>query len=105
MGMVVVAAERYTGPWDHPTTNPILVINNTFDPATPYESGVAMIRALARARLLTVAGYGHSLFANPSTCANDVVSQYVVDGTLPPLGTVCLQDQPPFTPGPSPATR
>ncbi len=99
------AADRYAGPWDRPTANAILVINNTFDPATPYEGGVAMARALARARLLTVAGYGHSLLANPSTCANDYVSQYVVDGTLPPPGTVCLQDQPPFTTGPSPATR
>jgi pimeloyl-ACP methyl ester carboxylesterase len=99
------AAERYAGPWDQPTANPILVINSTFDPATPYEGAVAMAQALARARLLTVAGYGHSILLNPSTCANDYVSQYVVHGTLPPPGTVCLQDQPPFTPGPSPATR
>jgi pimeloyl-ACP methyl ester carboxylesterase len=99
------AAERYAGPWDHPTANPLLVIGITFDPSTPYEGAVAMARALARARLLTVAGYGHSLLINPSTCANDYVSQYVVDGTLPPPGTVCLQDQPPFTTGPSPATR
>jgi pimeloyl-ACP methyl ester carboxylesterase len=95
------AADRYAGPWDHPTDNPILVIGIIFDPSTPYEGAVAM----ARARLLTVAGYGHSILLNPSTCANDYVSQYVVDGTLPPPGTVCLQDQPPFTPGPSPATR
>jgi pimeloyl-ACP methyl ester carboxylesterase len=99
------AADRYAGPWDHPTANPILVINNTFDPATPYEGGVAMAQALAGARLLTVAGYGHSILLNPSTCANDYFIQYVVDGTLPPPGTVCLQDQPPFTTGPSPATR
>jgi pimeloyl-ACP methyl ester carboxylesterase len=94
------AADRYAGPWDRPTANPILVINNTLDPATPYESGVAMARALARARLLTVAGYGHSILANPSTCANDYVIQYLVDGTLPPPGTVCLQDQPPFATSP-----
>jgi pimeloyl-ACP methyl ester carboxylesterase len=99
------ATDRYTGPWDQPTANPILVINNIFDPSTPYEGAVAVARALARARLLPVAGYGHSILLNPSTCANDYVSQYVVDGTLPPPGTVCLQDQPPFTPGPSPATR
>jgi pimeloyl-ACP methyl ester carboxylesterase len=69
------------------------------------EGAVAMAQALARARLLTVDGYGHSILLNPSTCANDYVSHYVVDGTLPPPETVCLQDQPPFITGPSPATR
>jgi pimeloyl-ACP methyl ester carboxylesterase len=29
------AAARYAGPWDRPTANPVLVINNTHDPATP----------------------------------------------------------------------
>jgi hypothetical protein len=99
------AADRYAGPWDRPTANPILVIGNTFEPATAYEGAVAMAAALARARLLTVAGYGHSIFINPSTCASDYVSQYVVDGTLPPPGAVCLQGQQPFTTGPSLATQ
>jgi pimeloyl-ACP methyl ester carboxylesterase len=99
------AAERYTGPWDRPTANPVLVINLTYDPATPYEGAVAMVNVLARARLLTVEGYGHTAFSNPNTCAHDYVSRYVVDGTLPPPGTVCPLDQPPFTTSPSPATR
>jgi pimeloyl-ACP methyl ester carboxylesterase len=99
------AAERYAGPWDRPTANPVLVINTTYDPQTPYEGAVAMAQELASARLLTVEGYGHTVFLNPSTCANDYVSRYFVDGTLPPPGTVCHQDQAPFTMGPSPATR
>jgi pimeloyl-ACP methyl ester carboxylesterase len=94
------AADRYVGPWDRPTANPVLVIGNLFDPDTPYEGSVAMARELADARLLTVDGYGHTAFLNPSTCANDYVSRYVVDGTLPPPGTVCPQDQQPFTTGP-----
>jgi hypothetical protein len=98
------AAEPYTGPWDRPTAHPILVIGNTVDPETPYEGAIAMARELARARLLTVDGYGHSALLNPSTCASRYVSRYVVDGTLPPPGTVCPQDQPPFTPSPLLAT-
>ena len=78
----------------------MLVIGNLFDPETPYEGAVAMARELADARLLTVDGYGHTAFHNPSTCANDYMSRYVVDGTLPPPGTVCSQDQQPFTAGP-----
>ena len=64
-----------------------------------------MANALARARLLTVDGYGHSVLLNPSACADGYISRYVVDGTLPPAGAVCPQDQPPFTTGPSPATQ
>jgi pimeloyl-ACP methyl ester carboxylesterase len=99
------AADRYAGPWDLPTAHSILVIGTTFDPATPYEGAVAMANALARARLLTVDGHGHTALVNPNTCASQHVSDYLVEGTLPPEGTVCQQDQPPFTTGPSLATR
>ena len=98
------AAERYAGPWDRPTANPILLINTTHDPATPYEGAVAMAHALARARLLTIDGYGHGGGGIPSACVDTYKSSYFVDGTLPPPGTVCEQDQPPFTTGPWPAT-
>jgi hypothetical protein len=59
-----------------------------------------MAHELAHARLLTVDGYGLTALLNPSTCPNDYVSRYVVDGTLLPPGTVCPQDQQPFTTGP-----
>jgi pimeloyl-ACP methyl ester carboxylesterase len=91
------AAVRYTGPWNRRTVKPLLVIGNTFDPQTPYEGSVAMSNELADARLLTVDGYGHTVLLNPSTCANQHVSNYFVDGTLPPEGTVCQQDREPFT--------
>jgi pimeloyl-ACP methyl ester carboxylesterase len=96
------AADRYSGPWNRPTANPVLVIGNTFDPSTPYEGAVAMANNLARARLLTVDGYGHTVLLNPSACASTYESRYFVDGTLPPPGTVCQQDQQPFTTSPVP---
>jgi TAP-like protein len=55
-----------------------------------------MAAELARGRLLTVAGYGHTALLNPSTCVNDYESAYFVTGTMPPPGTVCQQDQQPF---------
>lgn len=91
------AAERYSGPWDRPTANSILVIGNTYDPSTPYDNSVAMARALAHARLLTVDGYGHTALLNPSQCANNHMAAYFTNGTLPPDGTVCQQDQQPFS--------
>jgi hypothetical protein len=48
-----IAADRYTGPWNQPTANPILLINNIADPATPYQNAVFMAHTLANARLLT----------------------------------------------------
>jgi pimeloyl-ACP methyl ester carboxylesterase len=95
------AADRYAGPWNRRTAEPILVVNNTVDPETPYEGAVAMTRYLARARLLTVEGYGHSVLLNPSPCAQNHESTYFVDGTLPPPGTVCQQEKQPFTTSPA----
>jgi pimeloyl-ACP methyl ester carboxylesterase len=91
----VTAADRYTGPWNRRTANPILVMNTTHDPSSPYQSAVAMARQLARARLLTVDGYGHGV-GGSSTCASRYVSRYLIDKTLPPARTRCKQDQVPF---------
>jgi len=99
------AVNRYVGPWNRPTANPVLVIGNIFDPETPYGGAVAMADKLAHARLLTVAGYGHTSFLNPSTCANNYVSSYFVDGTLPPDRTICRQDTAPFTTSSSPTSE
>jgi hypothetical protein len=55
-----------------------------------------MSRDLARARLLTVDGYGHTTGSNPSTCAiNDVVN-YTLTGALPAPGAICQQNINPF---------
>lgn len=83
------AADHYDGPWNKVTAHPVLVIGNTFDPSTPYQDSVAMSKLLARARLLTVSGYGHTELLNPSTCAANYESAYFVSGTLPPARTVC----------------
>jgi len=86
----------YTGPWNRPTANPILLVNTTHDPATSHENAVIMSRKLARARLLTIEGYGHSMGGVPSACADDYIARYFVKGTLPPQGAVCRQDRAPF---------
>jgi pimeloyl-ACP methyl ester carboxylesterase len=88
--------DRYTGPWNRKTAAPILVIGNTDDPTTPYASSVAMARDLGRARLLTVKGFGHTEFFNPSVCASTYEFRYLLTGKLPPEGTVCPQSVQPF---------
>jgi pimeloyl-ACP methyl ester carboxylesterase len=90
------SAHPYRGRWDHRTANPVLVIGNTFDPATPLRGAVAMQRALSRARLLTVDGYGHTALLNPSSCVDSYESRYFISGSLPPKGARCAQDGDPF---------
>ncbi len=91
------AADPYNGPWNRRTANPILLINNTYDPAVPLSEAVALQKALADARLLEIEGYGHADAAVPSTCADRFVSAYFIDGSLPPKGAMCQQDWAPFT--------
>jgi pimeloyl-ACP methyl ester carboxylesterase len=96
------AQDRYSGPWNRPTATTILVLGNTGDPIVPLRDSVAMSRDLARARLLTVDGYGHTEIGNPSTCATDYEIRYLLTGALPPPRTVCAEDATPF-PAPGPA--
>jgi hypothetical protein len=71
-------------------------VGNTGDPATAYRSSVRMARLLARGRLLTVRGFGHTELLNPSRCVARHEVAYFLTGALPPPGTVCRQDKPPF---------
>jgi pimeloyl-ACP methyl ester carboxylesterase len=90
------AADAYTGPWNARTANPVLVVGMTLDPATNYRGSVVMNRLLPRSRLLTVDGYGHGTFSNPSACANRYISRYLIRKRLPPKGARCKQGVGPF---------
>jgi pimeloyl-ACP methyl ester carboxylesterase len=92
------AADRYAGPWNRRTANPVLVVGNTYDPNTPYHGARAMVRELARARLLTLDGYGHTSGADHSVCVFRAYVAYFVHLRLPPRGAVCQPDRGPFDP-------
>ena len=93
------SADRYTGPWDAATENPILVIGTRFDPATPYANARRVARLLPNAVLLTHDGFGHTSEADPSSCVQRLTSAYLVDLVAPPRGTVCPSDRQPFDAG------
>jgi pimeloyl-ACP methyl ester carboxylesterase len=89
-------AGRYMGPFNRRTANPVLVVGNTFDPATPYHGAVTVAGLLPGSALLTVHGWGHtSLFL--SACADQVITRYLVDRQTPQPGTFCDQDVTPFS--------
>jgi pimeloyl-ACP methyl ester carboxylesterase len=71
-------------------TAPILVIGTTGDPATPYAGAEAMAARVQGSDLLTFDSTEHTAFGRGiSTCIDDAVVAYFVDGTLPPPGTHC----------------
>ena len=88
-------SDRYTGPWDQATANPVLVVGNQFDPATRYENAQTVAATLPGARLLTLHAWGHTS-GFLSSCADEAIARYLIDGTLPAVGTVCEQDDVPF---------
>jgi acetyl esterase/lipase len=67
---------------------PVLVISTTKDPATPYEAGVALAKALGGG-LLTFEGTQHTAFLQNNRCVDEAASRYLVELTLPPAGTRC----------------
>ena len=90
--------DRYSGPWNSTTNNPILVIGTTFDPATPFINARRVANLLGNAILLTHEGYGHTSEADPSRCVDKATSSYLVDLITPRKGTICHSDRQPFDP-------
>ncbi|MFF6917755.1 alpha/beta fold hydrolase [Streptomyces sp. NPDC012466] len=84
------------GAADHPDVSaagsaPILVVGNTGDPATPYEGARAMVNALGKGVgvELTYRGQGHGAYDSKNKCVQGAVNGYLLDGKVPPAGTVC----------------
>ena len=93
------SADRYTGPWNAATPNPILLIGTRFDPTTPLANAKLAERRLGNAVLLIHDGYGHISSADPSACVNQALGRYLVDLSTPARGTTCPSDHMPFDPG------
>jgi len=92
-----VAADRYAGPWTATTAAPVLVVGNFFDGVTDYAGAIASSELLGGSRLLSYAGWGHTAF-DRNGCVTDYVVDYLLDGALPPEGTVCPANANPFVP-------
>jgi pimeloyl-ACP methyl ester carboxylesterase len=92
------STDRYAGPWNRRTRNPILLINNRHDPADKYVNAQRTERLLGNAVLLTNAGYGHPVPSDPSKCTDRWRARYPVRLKTPPRGTVCKPERRPFDP-------
>ncbi|RZS44141.1 alpha/beta hydrolase family protein [Herbihabitans rhizosphaerae] len=68
---------------------PVLVVSTTGDPATPYDAGVQLARALGGG-LLTFEATQHTAFlVQDNKCVDDAGIGYLVDLRLPPPNTRC----------------
>ena len=92
-GRGVVAALDPCAFWPVPPTSephvpdveglpPTLVISVTGDPATPYQAGVDLAKALG-GTLLSVEGNQHTVALDGNPCVDDIVINYLVDLKLP----------------------
>ncbi|WP_338051194.1 alpha/beta hydrolase [Pseudonocardia acidicola] len=103
-GHGVVAALDQCAFWPVPPTSqphtpkvqglpPTLTISVTGDPATPYQAGVDLAKALGGS-LLKVEGNQHTAALQGNACVDDVVTAYLTDLKEPAAGTECKLDAP-----------
>jgi pimeloyl-ACP methyl ester carboxylesterase len=68
---------------------PILVVGTTGDPATPYEWAVSLAGQLSSGVLVTRVGEGHTGYRQGSSCVDDIVDAYLLDGVVPDSDVTC----------------
>lgn len=83
--------DRYMGPFDRETGNPVLLASTLYDPATRYQGALTVHSLLPNSRLLTVEGWGHTTLFS-SQCADQVTANYLLDPNSIVQDTVCAPD-------------
>ena len=85
--------ERTEGPVPINQDGPanVLVVQNQRDPVTPLRGGQLLNEAFGDlSRLLEVDGSGHGVYAiGTNPCAQELVTSFLVDGTMPERDVVC----------------
>ncbi|KAI2636240.1 Alpha/Beta hydrolase protein [Hypomontagnella submonticulosa] len=90
-------AEVFRGDLNHTLKNPVLLIAETYDPATPLRNGRRLLNEMGKnARLIVHHGYGHSS-RDKSTCTDSIAKAYILNGTVPDeQETPCFADEKPY---------
>lgn len=87
--------DRYAGPWDAFTENPVLVMSTLFDPATRVEGAYKAHETLPNSSLVLVDGWGHGALGI-SACADFYRNQYLLTTEADFDTVVCPQNFAPF---------
>ena len=88
----VPAKERFYGGFNTTTKHPILYVNGKYDPVTPLKHAERASKRFKGSVVLEHGGYGHGVFADPSTCVQKHVQAYFDRGVLPEEGSSCEPD-------------
>lgn len=90
-------AEVYRGDLNRTLSNPVLLIAETYDPATPLRNGRRLLGEMGKnARLVVHHGYGHSS-RDKSSCTDAIAKAYILNGTVPgEQETPCFADEKPY---------
>ncbi|PHH84134.1 hypothetical protein CDD83_2429 [Cordyceps sp. RAO-2017] len=90
-------AEVYRGDLNHTLRHPVLLIAETYDPATPLRNGRRLLAEMGRnARLIAHHGYGHSS-RDTSRCTDGLAKAFILHGALPDdQETACYADEKPY---------
>ncbi|KAI1810093.1 Alpha/Beta hydrolase protein [Poronia punctata] len=91
-------AEVYRHDLNHTLKNPILLIAETYDPATPLRNGRRLLKEMgSNARLIAHHGYGHSSGRDRSNCTDAIARRFILTGKLPEEPEVaCHADKKPY---------
>jgi hypothetical protein len=75
----------------------VLLIAETYDPATPLRNGRRLLAEMGRnARLIVHHGYGHSS-RDTSNCTDSIAKEFILHGTLPEeQETACFANEKPY---------
>ncbi|WP_068398961.1 alpha/beta hydrolase [Kribbia dieselivorans] len=85
-----VDEDAWTGPFTAQTSAPILLIGNTYDPATPFSGAQAARRLLPNSALLKVNEFGHTA-TYTNRCAGAKVEEYLRTAQTP-TGLSCARE-------------
>jgi hypothetical protein len=69
------------------TTNPIVVIGTSGDPATPYEWAQGLSRLLTNSVLVSLMGEGHTGQGQGNPCVDDQIDDFYLTGKVPATST------------------
>ncbi|KAH6645991.1 hypothetical protein BKA67DRAFT_582918 [Truncatella angustata] len=90
-------AEAYRGDLNNTLKNPVLLIAETYDPATPLRNGRRLLKEMGEnARLIAHHGYGHSS-RDISDCTDGIAKAYLLNGIVPEeQETACYANEKPY---------
>ncbi|KAF2167863.1 hypothetical protein M409DRAFT_36532 [Zasmidium cellare ATCC 36951] len=91
------AVGAYRGDLNHTLAHPVLLVAETYDPATPLRNGRRLLAEMGEnARLVVHHGYGHSS-RDTSACTERILREFVLEGVVPEgRETECWADGKPY---------